>query len=199
MGMAETLRKPVVGPLVFVFFLASAGMSCMEATLALFVADRFGWGLKEVSLGFVYIGVLATFNQGFLVRKLLPRFGERLLLRLGIVFFMISLTLIGFSQNLWLLGFAMTLLPFGQSMTNPSILGSVSLLSDRREQGKSLGDTQSFASLGRIVGPALGGWAYGSLSQSAPYYISGLLLLIGVVTVFALGAKIPSAAKVQGA
>ena len=199
LGMVEVLKRPVVGPLVFVFFLASAGMSCMEATLALFVADRFGWGLKEVSLGFVYIGVLATFNQGFLVRRLLPLYGEKKLLRIGTILMALSFTFIGLSSNLWILALAMTLLPFGQSLTNPAILGSVSLLSPANEQGKALGSTQSFASLGRIIGPAVGGWAYGSLSQTSPYFISGFLLFAGAWVVYQLGQGIPSTAKAKEA
>lgn len=194
-SMVGALRRPVVGQLVLAFLLASVAMSSMESTLAFFVADHFNWGLKEVSFGFVYIGVLSTFNQGYLVRKLLPRWGEQRLMVIGLILMFVSLSLIGFSYNLWLLGIAMTILPFGHSMVNPSLLGSISLLSPKDEQGHILGVTQGFAALGRIVGPLIGGWSYAAISNSAPYFASGALMLVAIVTVFALGSRVPSAAK----
>lgn len=193
--MTAALRRPVVGPLVFVFLLASTAMSSMESTLALFVADVYGWGLQEVSWGFVYIGVLSTFNQGFLVRKLLPRWGERRVLWTGALLLSFSFVLIGFSYHLGLLFVAMTMLGFGHSMLNPAVMGSVSLLSPADGQGQAMGTTQGFAALGRILGPLLGGWAYGAIGLSAPYFISGVLGFVAVAVIAVLGTKIPSAAK----
>ncbi|PWU22144.1 MAG: MFS transporter, partial [Bdellovibrio sp.] len=153
----SALMRPTVGRLIFLFFLMSTAMSTMEATLSLFVNDRFGWGIREVSFGFAYIGVLGTFNQGFLVRKLLPKVGERWLMIFGISLMGLSLLMIGFAQSIWFLALAMTVFPFGHAFTSPSILGSVSLLTNSQEQGQVLGTTQGTAALGRILGPALGG------------------------------------------
>lgn len=196
-AMRTALSRPVIGTLVLSFALASIAMSTMESTLALYVADHFGWGLFEISLGFVYIGVLATLMQGYLVRKLLPRFGEKVLLRAGLFLLALSLGLIGVADQLWILGVAMTILPFGQGLVNPSVLGSVSLLASKDEQGRILGTAQGFSALGRIIGPLLGGWSYASLSHSSPYFIAGGTALVGAVLVLALGARVPSTGKVE--
>lgn len=189
------LGRPTIGGLIFVFFLTGTAMSCMEATLSLFAFDRFGWGIKEVSFGFAYIGVLSTFNQGFLVRRLLPKLGERKVLTMGVVLLGLGFTLIGFSTNLVLLGAAVTLIPFGLAFTNPSILGSVSLLSSKDEQGRILGTTQGTAALGRIIGPLLGGFVYENINISAPFWASGLIVCAGFLLVLKLGSRIPHAAK----
>lgn len=193
-AMRSILGKPVIGTLVLAFALASIAMSTMESTLALFVADHFGWGLFEISLGFVYIGVLATIMQGYLVRKLLPRFGEKVLLRVGLLMLALSLGMIGFADQIWILGVAMTILPFGQGLVNPAVLGSVSLLSDSSEQGRMLGTAQGFSALGRIIGPLLGGWAYTAVSNSSPYYLSGAIALVAAILIWRMGDKIPSTA-----
>lgn len=194
-SMRTALGKPVIGTLVLGFALASIAMSTMESTLALFVADHFGWGLLEISLGFVYIGVLATLMQGYLVRKLLPRYGEKVLLRLGLILLAISLCLVGFADQLWILGVAMTILPFAQGLVNPATLGSISLLAARDEQGRILGTAQGFSALGRIIGPLLGGWSYSALSHSAPYFISGAIALLAAGLIILLGSRIPSTGK----
>lgn len=192
----EELRKPVVGPLIWVFFLSSFAISAMESTLALYVFDRFQWGLKEVSWGFAYIGVVATFNQGFLVRRLLPKWGERTTLYVGLFCAGLSLTLIGFSTTIPFLAVAMTLFSFGYAFINPSVLGSVSLLSADHEQGKVLGTTQGTASLGRILGPIVGGYAFGHLGISSPYWIGGGIVALALLIVLRLGNRIPTHAKV---
>lgn len=194
-AMRTALATPVVGPLVLAFAIVSTAMSSMESTLAFYVADSFGWGLTQVSMGFVYIGVLSTFNQGYLVRKLLPKYGERALLLFGLILFTISLAVIAVSKEVWMLGVAMTILPFGQGMVNPAVLGSVSLLTPSSEQGRALGTTQGFAALGRILGPLLGGWAYSALGRPSPYLLSSALALLAVLVIWRQGQQIPSSAK----
>lgn len=191
------LRKPVVGPLIWVFFLSSFAISAMESTLALYVFDRFQWGLKEVSWGFAYIGVVATINQGFLVRRLLPKWGERTTLYVGLFCAGLSLALIGFSNTIPVLALAMTLFSFGYAFINPSILGSVSLLSSDHEQGKVLGTTQGTASLGRILGPIVGGYAFGHFGISSPYWIGAAVVGLALAIVLRLGRRIPTHAKAE--
>jgi len=189
------LRTPIIGPLIGNFFLNSLAMSAMEATLILFAADRFGWGVKEVSLGFAYIGTLSTINQGFFVRKILPYWGEKKLLTLGLFFQVIGYGFIGFSTSVPWLGLAMTLLSIGNGFVNPTLLGSISLLAKSSEQGEALGTAQSSGSLGRILGPLIGGWAYGHLGMSWPFFISSGLAFLGLSLVKVLGKKLPENAK----
>ncbi|MBX2995122.1 MAG: MFS transporter [Bdellovibrionaceae bacterium] len=197
--LGRYLRMPVVGPLVGSFFLNSLAMSTMEATLILFAADRFGWGLVEVSFGFAFIGVMSAFNQGFLVRRLLPKVGERVLMRLGLALMAMSFLTVALSWHVWTLALAMVFLSFGHSFSNPSLLGTISLLTPADKQGEAMGTTQGTASLGRIIGPSLGGLMYGSVHMVSPFLVSALFSLISLLAVLRLGAKIPDSAKGTGA
>jgi MFS family permease len=189
------LRTPLVGSLIFVFFLSSVAMSTMEATLVLLVGDRFAWGVKEVSFGFAYIGFIMILSQGFLVRRLLPIVGEKKLMITGLMCMAVGLSLISFSFQIWVLAISQTILAVGFAFTSPSILGSVSLLTSVREQGEALGTTQGTASLGRIVGPALGGWLYQHVSRGSPFLAGGAFALIAFCVVLLVFAKLPEAAK----
>lgn len=195
LALYQELQKPTVGGLILVFFCASMAMSCMEGMLAIFVKDKFNWGIEEISFGFAYIGILATINQGFLVRKLLPKWGERKMMTIGIVVLGCGLTMIAFANELWILGLAMTLVPFGHAFTNPSILGAISLLTNRDEQGSAMGTTQGTASLGRILGPYLGGVVYQNINTSAPFMISGMMMSFALVIALYIGKRIPTEAK----
>jgi Arabinose efflux permease len=189
------LQIKTVGPLMVVFLLSSLAMSSMEATLILFMGEKFGWGIKQVSFGFAYIGVIIIFTQGFLVRRMLPKFGEKKVLRLGLILFALGLTGIAIAPNLAMMCVTMTLLSLGNGLTNPSILGSISILTDAKEQGVTMGVTQSMASLGRILGPALGGWIYGAVALTAPFWVSGTLAAAGLIIVFVLYKQLPEHGK----
>ena len=194
--MWHYLNIKTVGSLMTVFLLSSLAMSGMEATLILFMGEKFQWDIKQVSFGFAYIGVIIIFTQGFLVRRMLPKWGERKVLRLGLLFFAVGLTLIAVSSTLTGMAVAMTLLSLGNGLSNPSTLGSISLLTDSKEQGAAMGVTQSMASLGRILGPAIGGFLYGHIASTAPFWVSGLMAFIGLGIVLVKYNSIPDHAKV---
>ncbi len=194
--MWHYLNIKTVGALMTVFLLSSLAMSGMEATLILFMGDKFQWTIKQVSFGFAYIGLIIIFTQGFLVRRMLPKFGERQVLRVGLICFAVGLTTIAFSDTLFGMAIAMTLLSLGNGLSNPSVLGSISLLTDSKEQGAAMGVTQSMASLGRILGPALGGALYGSVAMTAPFWASGTLAFAALAIVIINFKMIPDHARV---
>jgi multidrug resistance protein len=193
--MWHYLSKKTIGSLMTVFLLSSLAMSAMEATLILFMGEKFHWDVKQVSFGFAYIGVIIIFTQGFLVRRLMPKWGERKVLRLGLLCFAVGLTGIAIAQTLTGMAITMTLLSIGNGLSNPSILGSISLLTNPGEQGVTLGVNQSMASLGRILGPAFGGAIYGAVSITAPFWVAGGMALIGLIIVIVNYAHIPEHGK----
>ncbi|HPI40960.1 MAG TPA: MFS transporter [Pseudobdellovibrionaceae bacterium] len=190
-------QKKHIGPLILAFGLLSIAMSAMESTLVLHVDEKFHWGIQEVSYGFAYIGLVMIFTQGFLVRRLIPLWGEKIVVPLGMVLFISGLAGIGLSPNIEILGFSMTLFAIGNGLTNPSLLGSISLLSAQEEQGFVLGVTQSFASLGRILGPVLGGFLFQKYASNTPFLVSSFMGLIGLSLVLTNYKFIPNSGKKQ--
>lgn len=194
----EKLQVPTVNLLIVIFFLLSFAMSSMEATLILFMGDKFQWGIKEVSYGFGYIGLIMIFSQGFLVRKMIPKYGERQVLFIGIISFFSGLGIIAIAESISTMALAMTLLALGNGLSNPSILGSISLLTESNEQGGTMGVTQSLSSLGRILGPALGGFLFNNLSKTSPFVFSSCLGVFAFLILISIFAKIPMKGKTHG-
>lgn len=191
------LGQGMVGRMIGVFFLASLAMSTMEATLVLFVGDRFQWTVREVTFGFAYIGLIMVISQGFLVRRLIPKIGEKRMLLTGLVLMVLGLSLIAASYSIWFLAVAQTLLAFGFSFTNPSTLGSISLLADPKEQGEVLGTAQGSSSLGRIIGPAVGGWLYGHVGMGSPFLTGGFLAFLALSIILMNFSRLPNMGQTQ--
>lgn len=191
----EKFQKPVVGSLLFGMFVSSFSMANMEATLFLFVQDKFSWSTQTASYGFAYVGVCIAVTQGFLVRKILPQMGERYLLILGLIFFTLGMGLIGISPSVPFLAVAMTIMALGSGFISPSFNGSLSLLSSSAEQGEVMGVGQALAALARILGPPTGGLLYAHVSMAAPFLFASVLGAVGFFTIWIVKAKIPIAAR----
>lgn len=191
LSILNKFKLSVLRPLLSVYFLSGLAMASMEATLILYVGQQFGWTSEKVSYGFAYIGIIIIFTQGFLVRRLMPLFGEKSLALLGLVSFTLGMGGIGISQSLGSMAVAMTLLSLGNGFVNPSIMGSISLASSDTEQGENLGVAQGLSSLGRILGPLLGGQLFDSVSIRAPFFLATGLGSLAILIVWTHYQSLP--------
>jgi MFS family permease len=191
------LRRPTVGSLIMVFFISGLAMAQMEAMLFPYVADVFGWDLRTSSYGFAYVGILMAITQGYLIRKWMPRYGEPLLLAVGLLLFGISMAAIGMSTTVLWLGGAMTVFALANGLMRPPNLGIISLLTPPEEQGVTMGVTNSLASLGRILGPALGGVLYERIGRGTPFMVGGALGLLCLGVVLLEFRKLPVSGRTE--
>jgi len=185
------LGKPVLGGLMVLAFLNAFAMAHIEASLFLFVQDHYGWSQAKASFGFAYIGLIMVFTQGYLIRKIMPKFGERRLLLLGFVLSALAYGLIASSNGLLLLTLAVTALGLGNGLVNPSLNGTISLVSGEHEQGANLGVSQSLSSLARIVGPPTGGALYQFQGSWSPFAAAAVLCLTALALAWNVRGKIP--------
>jgi cyanate permease len=78
---------------------------------------------------------------------------------------------------------SIALLSLGNGSLSPTLLSQLSRNAEQSEQGEVLGMNQSFGSLARIAGPAMGGRLY-ELDHALPYMVSGLIMLGGLYYVY---------------
>jgi multidrug resistance protein len=181
--LTKYTSKPLVTNLLLMSLLGALAMAHMESTLFYYVSDKFGWSLAFSSFGFAYIGVMMVFTQGYLIRKLMPKYGERKLLFAGLVMAATGMLGISFTTGVWSMLLVQTILAIGVGMLNPALLGSISLMGESSEQGELMGVNQSMSALGRIIGPALGGYFYQSLGMDSPYYFAASLMFLSLCLV----------------
>lgn len=189
-------KIPLLRSLFVIFLLISLSMALMEVMVFPFVQDRFGWGYKLGSISFAYVGVIMVLTQGYFIRHWIPRFGEKRTLLWGLLAMTISFVGIGLSFTIPVLAVAMTLLALGSGCMRPTIVGLASLMAEDEDQGYVLGVMNSIGSIGRIVGPAVGGWLYQNQSQGAPFYAAGVLGLLSVLLFLAIQNALPAPQKI---
>lgn len=186
----EVLQMPNVGKLVFIYFLAIFSFANFEATLALLTKVAFGLSDRENFLVFAAVGAILTFAGGA-YRPMTKRHSEAKLLRMGVTLMIVGLGGLGAVAYLastaepppLKVGFylSMALAITGFAFVNPSVSALVSKNADPARQGEAIGVNQSFASLGRILGPFLGSILFQvHVSHTLPY-VAAVVVLVGVL------------------
>lgn len=178
----EAIGRALGGPLALFYLVTLVGafsLAGLEATYALFAQDRLhltsAGGAGAIGVVFVVVGLVQAAILGGLVGRLINRWGEDRLVRWGLLLAAAGYLLIAFTSNVATLALYAAIAGAGHSLMRPSV---ASLISKRTTagQGLSIGIMDSFDSLGRILGPAWGGWVY-HFGISLPYVSAGAILL----------------------
>jgi MFS family permease len=174
-----------------VYFLVALLFSGFELTISFFAAERLGYTERQLVYIFVYVGFVSILTQGLLVRRFVPRLGEKRSALGGIASIAAGFAILAVAHTATPVYLALTFIAVGSGFSNVSFSSLISLYSGAQEQGHVLGVFRSLGSLARAVGPLIAGiifWWYGS---TLTYALGGALLLVPV----ALGLALPQPQK----
>src|SRR3954453_9862631 len=161
--------------LFFLQLFISLSLSGLEATFAYFAAEKVGLGAVELVYIFMIMGLASAVVQGGVVGRMTKKFGEGSVIQIGIVVSAIGFGLILLVDNFTTAAIYLTIFGIGNGVIRPSV-SSLLTKSSTAGHGSTTGLLSSFDSLGRIIGPPLGGWLF-SITLDLPY-ISGIVLSI---------------------
>ena len=185
-SLLEGLRSPLV-----VFFLVvlavSIGESIHHATFALFTQAKLSFTARDIGWSFTTAGITSALVQGLLVGRMITRVGEERTATIGITLLGISLALFIFTSDILSSIAFMAVFSTGIGLTRPSISAAVSKRT-LTAQGSAMGILQGYDSLGRAIGPALGGWM---LDQGLNYgYYTGIIVVLVALTTLVVGSRL---------
>jgi DHA1 family tetracycline resistance protein-like MFS transporter len=198
---AGFFRRPELGPILVQFFFFVLFFALFTSGFALFAERRFThhgvpFGPKEVGYIFAYSGFLGIFLQGGLVGRLVHRFGEYKVVKMGFFCSAVGYLLLGFSSEISTLLVASTFGALGNSTLRPALTSLVTQKVGRHEQGVVLGLTQSLMSVAQIICPIVAGILiqHGLLSAWAwlAACIAGAALLLATRPAEATGSVSPA-------
>lgn len=167
------------------YFVVTMAFSAFEATFALFTEARFGYTAASIGLLFTFIGFIIAVIQGVLIARVVKLVGERTIIPIAIAAIAVSIGLLPFVWSVPTLLIALGLLAMGMGFNNPSLSSMVSKLSHEDDQGGTLGLASSLASLGRVVGPAWGGYLYDVFGMTTPYLSAAGVMFVACVVSYA--------------
>ncbi|MFA1822318.1 MFS transporter [Virgibacillus oceani] len=176
----KNVFKGPLSTLYFLQFFITVSLAALEATFAYFATARAG--LDAVTLGYIFMimGLASAVVQGSM-GILTKKFGEVRIIQVGIMISALGFALILFIQDFITAAIFLSIFGIGNGVIRPSVS---SLLTKKSKVGYGVvtGSLSSFDSLGRIIGPVLGGGLY-SIFIGLPY-IFGILLSVFVLVMF---------------
>jgi MFS family permease len=159
---ADYFRQPELASRLWQFMSFSFGFSMFVAGLPLFLERRVTWDGKPFgpeNVGYIWAlaGLLGIFLQGPALGRLVKKFGESRLNRVGFGGYVFGYAILAFCHSVPILVLATVVSSIG-GLVRPTLTSMITQSASREEQGVVLGLTQSINSACLIVAPPLGGF-----------------------------------------
>ena len=153
-----TLKSPLI-PLFLVAFFTTFSFAGLETTFPLFIKAGWGFGQREMGWMFMVMGAIVVPLQGGLLGRLINWIGERRIILVGLLLNALGMALLLYAFNFVTLTIYLTITGIGNQLIRPTNTSWISKQT-RIGQGAAIGIMDASLSLGRILGPLLGGWLY---------------------------------------
>jgi len=182
-----------VGLLMFLLFLSSLGLANFESVFGLYAAQELGYGPERVGTILAVVGFVSTAGKAVLIGPLTKRWGEAPIIKVSL-----AASAVGFLILLLAVTYPGVLLATGVFILCKTLLRTViiSLASKRTSasRGMAMGLSNSFMSLGRIVGPIWAGFIF-DVNVHYPYLSGAAIMLIGflISLIWVKGEQTPRA------
>lgn len=176
----EVFKPKNIAFLLMLFFFVNFALSLIIGVFSLLGQARFGWNEAQNGYFFGLIGISSFTTQAFLIRAFIKKIDEIKMIKIGLVVFSIAIVLMGTAPFVWLMFIAGILTPFAVSLLMINTQSLISLESKPEEQGIVMGVAQSFAALGRVFGPLIGG-TIATISLSLPFVFSGVVTILVLI------------------
>ncbi len=181
-GALKTIRKhkEVAGIVLSLFFLYWASFS-VQGTWAYYTKYLFNLSESEIGYSLAAVGFMAALVQGYLIRKINPKLGNKKSIVLGILLYTSGLVLFSMANEGWMM-YAI-LIPYCLGgITIPAMQSEMAKYVPANEQGELQGALTAVNSITAIIGPVsmTGIFAYFA-STSAPFYFPGAAFFAGAI------------------
>ncbi len=184
-------RYPVVWGLTGALAASNLGGQCLNSTWVLFTTARFGWGVRENGLSLAVFGAVALIFQVGLARVLLPRWGDRRTLVIGLAVGVVQFAAFALATRGWMI-YVITLAGGLGFLSGQATQGLLSRQVGEDEQGTLQGALASLVSLTGIAGPVLATSLFAYFTRAAaPVKLPGIsFLLAAALTALALALSL---------
>lgn len=152
--LLQMLKLPVVPWLLFALFLWMLAHQVMPSTWAYYTKFRFGWSEALIGASLALTGVVTASSQMILLRRLVPRIGERRAAMAGIATGVLGFLGFASATSGWMM-FAWLPTWFLAALVMPSTNGLLSRHIGPDAQGELQGAVACLFSLSSIIGPPL--------------------------------------------
>ncbi len=178
--LALAVHERRIGLFLYLFFHLFMAFAVLESMITLYLGERFGADEIDAALFFAWVGIVLVMTQGILLRRLIPALGEFRLVLVGLGFMILGLGAVAIVPSYpWFFAIG-PLVAVGNGLAFPTFTSLYSKACQAHQAGELLGQSQSMATTGRIVGPLWAGLVMGTVGLAAPFLVAAALMLAGL-------------------
>lgn len=175
-------REAIFSPLGTLFtltFISTCGLMIFANVFGLYALEKFNFGPEDVGVMMMVLGLVSALAQGLLAGPVTKRWGDENIVKVGLLGGAISYGLMLLANSYLTILLTTAIFALTVALQIPALTA----LTSRRAtipQGIAMGLSNSFVSLGRIVGPILGGVVL-DINPSLPYISGAIIMLAGFI------------------
>ena len=174
--LAEPARP--VSLLIWIYAFAMLAFNALPPVFSLYLHDRFGITTEQIGYFFMVFGGIGVLMRTAPVGWVNAKLGEVRTMQLGTMLLFAGFVLVPLATSLPSFIAAQILMPLGTALLFPANSALVSHRAHHDEIGVTLGVQQTYRGVAAILGPVYAGWAYGTLGQHVPFYISAAIIIL---------------------
>lgn len=189
-NIIKQLKKSIKVPyfiLLIVVFTFSFGIANYQATMSLYLDDKFDYTPLLISIIFMIGGFAGVILQLFMMNRLFNRFGELKIILFNLVMAAVSLFLLIYVDKYFIILTVACLNTIAATFIRPAVNTAISKMAGE-EQGFAAGMNNAYMSLGNMVGPICAGTLY-DWHMDSPYIFGSLVLLSCFVVAYVWSMK----------
>ena len=197
--LVQMKKHPVVLGVLCALFVWALGNQVMPSTWAFYTKFRFGWSEAMIGASFAAVGLVMASSQAIVMRRLVPRLGERRAAIIGITSGAIGYAGFGLATRSWMM-FALLATWFFAAIVMPTMNGFMSHRISPDAQGELQGAVASLFSLAAIIGPPFMTHLFARFTAPASSvhvpgaaFLAASLLALGSLAIFWLSTREPAA------
>ena len=185
----QAINSPI-GSLLMLTFISTCGLMIFANVFGLYALEKFDFGPDDVGVMMMVLGLVSAIAQGLLAGPATKKWGDGIVIKGGLLATALSFGLMLLANTYMTILLATAFFALTVALQVPAL---TSLTSRRATipQGIAMGLSNSFVSLGRIVGPLFGGYIF-DVNIFLPYISGSAIMVIAfIVSLLTLkGAKI---------
>ncbi len=172
----RAINSPI-GSLLTLTFISTCGLMIFANVFGLYALQKFDFGPDDVGVMMMVLGLVSALAQGVLAGPVTKKWGDGTVIKGGLLATALAFGLMVLANTYITILLATAFFALTVALQIPAL---TSLTSRRATvpQGIAMGLSNSFVSLGRIVGPVLGG-AILDIHLSLPYLCGAAVMLVG--------------------
>ncbi len=187
-GVRAVISDPRLQWLVLGGALLVLGWSSLEGTFSLFLKRRLEYTPRQASMAFAFAGIVGVLGQGFLIRRMVTRFGERKLVVWGLSGLVVGFLAMSQVRSTAALLPALVIVGLAHGMAQPSLSGLISRSCSPQIQGSVFGTMTSAQTAARMTNFFMANQLLGRFGPSAPF-LSGAVVFVAALAVVRTGIR----------